>query len=166
MPRSVIARSSVQALSHVWRFEIPWTAECEASLSIANSWNMLKLICIELVMPSSRIILCHPLLLLPSIFPSVRGYSNESVFHIEATASTSVLPMNIQNLFPLGLTGLISLQFKRLSRVFSCTTVWKHRFFSTQLSLWSNSHPSIHDCWESHSFDYTEPCRQSDVSAI
>ena len=74
--------SSVQSLSCVWLFEIPRTASCQASLSIANSWSLPKPMSIESVMPSSRLILCHPLLLLPSIFPSIRGFSNESVLCI------------------------------------------------------------------------------------
>ena len=87
-------------------------------------------------------------LLLPSIFPSIRIFSNESVLCIKwpkywISASASVFPMNIQDLFLLGLTGLIYLQSKRLSRVFSNTTVQKHQFFCTQLSLWSNSHIHI-----------------------
>ena len=91
---------------------------------------------------------CHPLLsplLLPLIFPSIRISSNESALHIRwpsigASASASVLPMNIQDWFPFGWTGWISLQSKGVSRVFSNTTVQKHQFFSTQLSLWSNFH--------------------------
>ena len=71
--------SSVQSLSCVWLFVTPWTAACQASLSITNSWSSLKLISIESVMPSNHLILCHPLLLLPSIFPSIRVFSNESV---------------------------------------------------------------------------------------
>ena len=80
-------------------------------------------------------------------------------------ASASVLPMNIQGWFPLGLTGLVSLQSKGLSRVFSSTTVWKHQFFSAQPSLWSNSviHTSL---LENHSFYYKDLCQQSDVSAF
>ena len=74
--------SSVQSLSHVWLFATPWTAARQASLSITNSWSLLKLMSIELVMPSNHLILCHPLLLLPSIFPSIRIFSNESVLHI------------------------------------------------------------------------------------
>ena len=73
---------SVQSLSHVWLFATPWTAACHASLSITKSWSLLKLMCIELVMPSNHLILCHPLLLLPSLFPSIRVFSNESVLHI------------------------------------------------------------------------------------
>ncbi len=69
-------------LSHVILFATPWTAACQASLSITNSWSSPKLISIELVMPSSHLILCHPLLLLPSIFPRIRVFSNESALHI------------------------------------------------------------------------------------
>ena len=80
-------------------------------------------------------------------------------------ASVSVLPMNIQGWFPLGLTGLISLQSRGLSRVLS-STISKHQFFRAQPSLWSNSVTSIHDYWKNHSFDYLDLCQQSDVSAI
>ena len=89
----------------------------------------------------NHLILCHPRLLLPSIFPSIRVFSNDLVLHIRwpkvlgVSASASVLTMNIQDWFPLGLTGWISLQSKGLSRVFSNTTVQKHQFFGTQLSL-------------------------------
>ena len=74
--------SSVQSLSHVWLFATPWTAACQASLSITNSQNLLRLMSIELVMPSNLLILCHPLLLLPSIFPSIRVFSSDLVLHI------------------------------------------------------------------------------------
>ena len=74
--------SSVQLLSHVRLFSTPWTAACQTSLSITNSWSLLKLMFIESVMPSNHFILCCPLLLPPSIFPSVRVFSNESVLHI------------------------------------------------------------------------------------
>ena len=84
---------------------------------------------------------------------------------IGASASASVLPMNIQGWFPLGLTGLISLQSKGLSGIFSSTTIWKRQFFSPQPSLWSSSHICT---WlqKSHNFDYTDLCQQSDVSAF
>ena len=125
--------SSVQSLSHVPLFVTPLTAALQASLSITNSQILLKLMSIESVMPSNRFIFCCPLLLLPSIFLSIRVFSNESVLrsgdqNIGASASASVLPMNIQDWFPLGLTGWISLQSKGLSRVFSNTTVQKHQF--------------------------------------
>ena len=83
---------------------------------------------------------------------------------IGVSVSTSVLPMNIQEWFPLGLTGWISLQSKGLSRVFYSTTVQKHQFFGAQFSLWSLT--SIHDYWQNHSFNYMDFCWQSDVSAF
>jgi len=97
------------------------------------------------VMPSNHLILCHPLLPLPSIFPSIKVFSNESVLHIRWPKywnfSFSISPSNeYSGWFPLGLTSLISLMSKGLSRVFSNTTVQKHQFFSTQLSLEFNSH--------------------------
>ena len=137
--------NSVQSLSRVWLFVTPCTAACQASLSITKSWSLLKLMFIELVMPSNHLILCCPLLLLPSIFPASRSFPMNQFFtssgqSIEASLSLSVLPMNIQDWFPLGLTGWISLLSKGLSRAFSSTTLQKHQFFSTQLSLWSDSH--------------------------
>ena len=122
-----------------------WTAACQASLAITNSRSLLELTSIQLVMPSNHLILCHPLLLLPSIFPSIRVFSNVLVLCIRwpkywSFSSASVLLMNIQDQFSEGLTGWISLQSKGLSRVFSNTTVQKHPFFSTQPSLRSNSH--------------------------
>ena len=142
---SVIQFSSVQPLSRLWLFVTPWTAARQASLSITNSWSLLKPMPVESVMPSNHLILCRPLLLSPSIFPSIWVFSNESVLHIKwpkywSSASMSVLPMNIQDWFPLGWTGWISLQSKGLLRVFSKTTVQKNQFFSAQLSLYSNSH--------------------------
>ena len=116
--------SLVQLLSCVQLFATPWTAACQASLSITNSHSLLKLISIELVMPSNHLILCHHLLLLPSVFPGIRIFSNEATFasggqSIGVSASTSVLSMNTQDCSPFGWTGWISLQSKGLSRVFS-----------------------------------------------
>ena len=137
----------VQSLSHVRLFATPWTTTRQVSLSFTISWSLLKLMSIELLMPDNHLILCCPLLLLPSIFPSIRVFSTESALCIKVlmrsqsigvSASTLVLPMNIQGWFPLGLTGSISLQSKGLSRIFS--TVQKHQFFGSQYSLWSNSH--------------------------
>ena len=138
------AFNSVQLLSRVLLFATSWTSACQVSLSIANSWSPFKPISIELVMPSNHLILCHPLLLLHSIFPSIRVFSNESALHIRwpkycSSASTSVLPMNTHD-WSLGRTGWISLQSKGLSRVFSNTTVEAHQFFSAQLSLLPNSY--------------------------
>ena len=134
----------VQSLSRVWLSEIPWTAALQASLSFTISWSWLKLMSIELVMPSNQLILCHPLLP-PSIFPSIRVFSSESVLRIRWpkywSFSFSFSPSNVyQDWFPLGLIGLIFSQSKGLSRVFSNTTVQKHQFFTAQLSLWSNLH--------------------------
>ena len=109
--------------------------------SVCHQLLELKLMSIESVMPSNHLILCHPFLLPPSIFPSIRVFSSESVLRIRwpkysgVSASTSVLPMNIQDCFLFGWTGWISLQSKGLSRVFSNTTVQKHQFFTDQLSL-------------------------------
>ena len=132
------------SLSHVWLFVALWTAARQASLSITKSWSLVKLMSTELVMLFNHLILCSSLLLLPSIFPSIRVFSNEFFTSggqsIETSASASFLPMNNQEWFLLELTGLISLQSKGLSRLFSNTTVQKHQFFGTQLSLWSNSH--------------------------
>ena len=130
----------VQLLSRVRLFATPWTAARQASLSITSSQSPPKLMSIESVMPSNHLILCHPLLLLPSIFPNIRVFSNESALcitcqNIGVSASTSVLPMNTQDWFPLGWTGWIALQSKGLSRVFSNTTAQEHQFFGTQLSL-------------------------------
>ena len=103
--------------------------------------SLLKLMCIESVMPSNHLILCHPLLLLPSVFPSIKVFSNELVLHIRwPKYSVSVLPMNFQGWFPLELAGLISLLSKGLSRIFSNTTVWNHQFFGAQPFLLPSSH--------------------------
>ena len=115
--------SPVQSLSCVWLFVTPWITAGQASLSIANSGSILKLVPIELVMPSSHLILCRPLLLLPPISPSIRSFPMSQLFawggqSIGVSASASVLPMNTQDWSPLGWTGWISLQFKGLSRVF------------------------------------------------
>ena len=136
----IIQFSSVQSLSCVQLFATPWTTACQASLSITNSQSLLKLKSMESVMPTNYLILCHPLLLLPSKFPSIRVFLISQFFpsggqSIGVSTSASVLPMNIQDWFPLGWTGWISLKSKGLSRVFSNTTVQKHQFFGTQLSL-------------------------------
>ena len=137
--------SSVQSLNHVRLFATPWTAARQASLSITNSRNIPKPKSVDSVMPSSHLILCHLLFLLPSIFPSIGVFSNESALLIrwpkyQSFSFTTVILMNIQGWFPLGLTGLISLLSKGLSRVFSSTTIWKYQFFGSQPSLWSYSH--------------------------
>ena len=132
--------NSVQSLSCVWCFVIPWTAAHQAFLSISNSWSLLKLMSIESMMTSNHLILCCPLLILPSIFPSIKVFSNESVLctrwpSIGVSALTAVFPMKIQDWSPLEWTGWISLLSKGLSRVVSNTTIQKHQFFGAQLSL-------------------------------
>ena len=159
---------SFQLPSHVQLFVTPWTAGCQDSLSITVSWGLLKLMSIELVMPYNHLVLCCPLLLLPSIFPSVRFFSKSQLFASDsqstrASASASVLPMNIQNWFPLGWTGWISLKSNRLPRVISNTIAQKHQFFSL---LYGPTLTSTHDYWKNHSFDYTDICGQSNVSAF
>ena len=131
----------------------PWTAAHQASLSFTISWSLLKLMSIESVMSFNHLILGPPFLLLPSIFPSIRVFPNESALHISsqnigASASASVLPMSIQGWFPLGLTDLISLHSKQLSRVLSSTPVWSHQFLSTQSFHLSNLSPLDHREWD------------------
>ena len=151
-------------LSHIPIFVTPWTAARQASLFFTIYWSLLKLISIESVKPPNHLVLCCPLLLLPSIFLSMvfhpaavcsfRVYPMSQLFSTggqSIRASASVLPMNIQDQFPLGLTALISLQSKGLSRVFSNIMVQKHQFFGTQLSSQPNSH--IQTDWKNHSFN-------------
>ena len=136
--------SSVQSLSSVWLFPAPWTTAHQASLSVTISWSLLKLMSIELW--------CHPTILssvtpfssCPQSFPASGSFpmsqfaSGGQIMGVSVSASD--LPMNIQDWSPLGWTGWISLQSKRLSKVSSNTTVQKHQFFGAQLSLWFNSH--------------------------
>ena len=141
----------VQLLSCVRLFAAPRTAACRASLSFTISWSLLKLMFIELMMDDDGW-WCHPTISssvapfssCPQSFPKSGSFSMSRFFTLGdksiGASSASVLPMNIQNWFPLGLTGLISLHSKGLSRVFSSTTVQKHQFFSAQSSLWSNSY--------------------------
>ena len=138
--RKEIPERSVQSLSRVQLFATPWTAASQASLSITNSQSLLKFMSIKSVMPSSHLILCRRLLLLLSIFPSFRVFSKESVLRISWpkywSFSFSISPSNQYSGFiSLGFTHWISLLSKGLSRVFSSTAVWRHQFFSAQLSL-------------------------------
>ena len=136
---------SDQSLSLVRLFTTPWIAARQASLSITNSRSSLRLTSIKLLMPSSHLILCCPLLLLPPIPPSIRvlpmsqlsAWGGQS---IEVSALASFPPKKSQGWSPSEWTGWISLQSKGLSRVFSNTTVQKHQFFSAQPSSQSNSH--------------------------
>ena len=141
VPCTILGFVVVQSLRLVQLFATTWTAARQASLSITISWSLPKFMSIESVIPSSH----HPLL--PS-FPfafnlSAASFPVSQLFTSGGQsigASASVLPMNIQGWFPLGLTGLISLLSKGLLRVFSSTTFWRHQFFNTQPFLWSNSH--------------------------
>ena len=149
--------SSVQSLSCVRLFETPWTAAHQASLSITNSRRLLKLMSIESVMPSNHCILCRPLLLLPSIFPSIRIFSNESVLNIRwpkyCSFSFSICPSNEYS-------GLISFRMDWLDLLAvqdsqeSYPTPQFKRISSLALSfLYSPALTSIHDHWKNHSFD-------------
>ena len=132
--------TSVQLLGHIQLFATPWTAACQTSLSITNSQSLLKLMSIESMMPSNHLILCHPLLLLSSIFPSIRVFSNESALHSRWpkywTFSFNINPFNEHpGLICLRMDLLDLLAVQGISRVFFNTTVQKHQFFCTQLSL-------------------------------
>ena len=158
------------SLSCVQLFATPWMAGRQASLSFTTFWSLLKLISLSQW--------CHPTVSssvvpfssCPQSFPAPGFFPMGWLFasggqSIEASTSASVLPKNIQGWFPFGLTGLISLQSKGLSRVSSSITIWKHQFFGTQPSLWYNSH--IHTWhWKNHSFDYRDFCWQIDVSVF
>ena len=143
---STISVQSVQSFSRVQLFATPpWIAARQASLSITNSWSLLKLMSIESVMPSSHLILCCPVLLLPQSLPASGSFPISQLFawggqSIGISASTSVLPMNTQDWSPLGWTGWISCSPRDSQRVFFNTTVQKHPFFGAQLSSQSNSH--------------------------
>ena len=120
----------VQLLSCVQLFATPWTAACQVPLSFTVSPSLLKFTSMESVMPSNHFILCHPLLLLPSVFPSIRVLYNKLALGIRwlkywSFSFSIVLPMNIQGWFPLGWTPLISLLSEGLSRFFSITTIWE-----------------------------------------
>ena len=137
--------SSAQSLSHVQLFATPWTAVRQASLSITNSRSLLKLMSITLVMPSNHLILCHPLLLLPSIFPSIRVFSNESVLHIRWTKYCSFsFSINLSNeysrliSFRMDWFDLLAVQgtLKSLLQHHSskASLLWHSAFFIVQLS--------------------------------
>ena len=145
IPIQSVQFSSVLSLSCVRLFATPWIAAHQACLSITNTGNSPKLMSIESVIPSSHLNLCHPLLVLPPIPPSIRVFSNESTLRMRWpkywSFSFSITPSNnTQDWSPLEWTSWISLQSKGLSRVFSNTTVQKHQFFGIQPSSQSNSH--------------------------
>ena len=146
-------------------FVTPRISAHQAFLSFIISLSLFKLKSIKSMMPSSHLILCHPLLLLFSTsgsFP-VSHFFISGGQSIRASTLASVFSMNIQGWFPLGLTSLVSLLFKRLSRVFFSTTVQKHQFFGAQPC---STLTSIHDYQKNHNFDYIDLCWQSDVSTF
>ena len=132
-------RCSVQSFSHVRLFATPWTTARQASLSITNTWSLPKLMSIELVMPSNHLILCHPLLLLPSIFPSIRVFSNGSALHIRWPKYWS-FSFNI--ILPMNCILLISNQFSPL--FFSITQIQ-----SSSLAIGNSSVASTNSSLES-----------------
>ena len=161
----------VKSTSHFWLFVTAQTAAHQASLSLTISRSLPKFMFIALVMPSCHLILWCPLLLLPSIFPSIRDFSESSVrirWPKYWSFSFSISPSSEYSLkgwSPLRLTCLISLLSKGLSGVFSSTTVWRHQFFGILLSLRSRSH-NHNDCWQDYSLDYMDLCQLSNISAF
>ena len=138
--------SSVQSLSHVRPFATSWTAAWQASLSINNSWSLLKLMSIELLMPSNHLILCRPLLLLPSFLPSFRVFSSEFFTsgdqRIRVSVSASVLPMNIQDWFQIRMDWLNLLAVQRtLKSLFQhcspkVSVLWCYGFSNSHVWMW------------------------------
>ena len=155
----------VWSLSHVWLFVTPWTAAHQASLSFTISWSLLKLMSIESVMPSNHLILCHPFLLLPLIFPSIRA--SELALHIRWSKywsfSFSIRPSNEYS-------GLISFSidwFDLLAVQGTLKSLLQQNINSLVLRfLYDTILISIHDYWKKHSFDYLDLCWQSNVSAF
>ena len=158
----------IQSLSHVQLFVTSWTKTCQASLSFTISWSLFKPTSIESVMPSNHLILYHPLVLLPSIFPSIRDFLMSQLFASGGQsigASASVLPMNIQDWFPLGYWfDLLAVQ--RTLQKSSPTPQFK-TINSSALSLVNGpTLTSIDAYWKKHSFYYVDLCWQSNVSAF
>ena len=142
---SFIVTAVVQLLNHVQLFATPWTAAPQAPLSFTVSRTLLRFMSIESVMPSNRLILCGPLLLLPSIFPSIRVFSSEFALCIRWpkywSFSFSISPSSeYSGLISFRIDWFDLLLSKVFSKVFSSTTIQKHKFFSSQPSLWSSSH--------------------------
>ena len=161
----------VHSLSHVWLFATPWTAARQAALSITNSQSLLKLMSIESVMLSNHLIFCHPLLVTPSIFPSIRIFSNESVLHIRwpkcCSFSFSISPFKEYS-------GLISFRIDWLDLLAvqgTLKSLLQHH--SSKPSILQRSAffmdavlTSVHDYCKNHSFDHTNLCWQRDSSAF
>ena len=150
--------SSVQLLSHVWLFATPWTTACQVSVSITNSWSLPKLTSIESVMPSNHLILCCPLLLLPSICPSIRVFSNESALHIRwskywsfsfnvspSNEHSGLIPFRMDWLDLLAVQGTLKSLLQHHSS--KASILWWSAFFIVPILT------SIHDYWKNHSLD-------------
>ena len=156
-----------QSLSCVRLFATPSTAACQASLSFTISWHLLRLMSIELAMWSSHLIFYFPFLFLPSTFPSIRVFSNESALHQVAKYwrfNLSISPSNEYSgltSFRIDWFDLLAVQRTLKTTGLSSTTNRKHQFFSAQPTLWS-----IHDYWKNHSIDYVNLCWQTDVSVF
>ena len=149
------------SVSHVQLFANPWTAAYQASLSITNSWSLLKLMSIESVMPFNHLILYYPPLLLPSIFPSIRVFPVSQLFisggqSTGVSAAASVLPMKIQGWLPLGLTGLSALPSKD-SRESSPAPLLESINSSVHSHLYGPTLTSVYNYWKNQGFDY-ETC--------
>ena len=166
-----IAATYVQLLGCVWLFATPWTAACQAPLSFTNSQSLLKFMSPELVMLSNYLILCGPLLLLPSIFPSIGVFSNESALLITWpkywSFSFSISPSN-------DYSGLISFRMDwfyplAAQRILNSIVTSKHHN-SKKSTLFSFFYKPVltsrFDCWKKYSFDHMDLCQQSDVSAF
>ena len=149
--------STVQSLSRIQLFVVPWTAACQASLSITNPRSLLKLMSIKLVMPSNYLIICHPLLLLPSIFPSIRVFSNESVLHIRWprywSFSFNICPSNEYSEMISFRIDWLNPCRPRDSQESSPTLQFKSINSSVLSFLYSPTLTSIHDHWKNHSLD-------------
>ena len=161
--------SSVQSLSCVWPFATPWTAAHQASLSVTNFWSPSIPMPTESVMPSNHLNLCHPLLLMPSIFPNIRVFSSESALHIRGPKyqSFSISPSNKYS-------GLISFRIDWLdlpccprdSQESSAASQFENINSLVLNLLYGSTLTSIHDYWKTHSFDYMDFGQQSDVSSF
>ena len=165
----ILVLRSVESFSHVQLFATPWTAAHQTSLSFTNSWSLLKFMSIQSVMPSNHLIFCCPLLLLPSILPSIRVFSNGSLHQVD-----KLLELQLQHQPSNEYLGLISF------RIDWCDLLAVQRTLESLLQhhrseasiLWCSSLlcgptlTSIHDHWKKHSFDYVDLCWQGDVSAF
>ena len=156
-PAVCFSISSIQSLSRVWLCD-PWIAAHQASLSITNSQSLLKLMSLESMMPSSHLILCHPLLLLPSIFPIIRVFSNELVLHIRwpkyYSFSFSISPSDeYSGLISFRIDWFWSLGCSRDSQESSLTPQLKSINSSALSFLYGPTLTSIRDYWKNHSFD-------------